>query len=149
MPQLDIRSNFKFEVKQVHNFIRDFTRWTATQPDIQAVALVGSYAREAATATSDIDLVVLADEPDRFLQDTAWVEQFGTVISRKSKDYGKVISLRVEYAALPEVEFGLTTPDWAAAPLDEGTQKVISNGMQVLFERETLLSPILTNLPPI
>lgn len=130
-------------VKQVSDFIHAFTQWAITQSDIQAVALVGSYARGAATATSDIDLVVLTGKPDRYLRDTVWVEQFGTVMSRQTEDYGKVVSLRVEYAALPEVEFGLTTPDWATAPLDDGTQKVISDGIQVLFDRETLLSSYL------
>lgn len=104
---------------------------------------MGSYARGAATVTSDIDLVVLTGKSDRYLRDTALVEQFGTVMSRQTEDYGKVVSLRVEYAALPEVEFGLTTPDWATAPLDDGTQKVISDGIQVLFDRETLLSSYL------
>lgn len=79
---------------------------------------------------------MLTREPDRYLQDTAWVEQFGLVINRQTEVYGKVTSLRVEYVNLPEVEFGLTTPDWDKPPLDAGTQKVISAGMRVLFERE-------------
>jgi hypothetical protein len=39
-----------------------------------------------------------------------------------------------------EVEYGITTPDWAAIPLDAGTREVISGGMIVLFERGILLS---------
>jgi hypothetical protein len=34
----------------------------------------------------------------------------------------------------------MTTPDWAATPLDAGTQEVIRGGMIVLFERGNLLS---------
>lgn len=79
---------------------------------------------------------MLADKPGRYLQDTAWVEQFGAVVSQQVENYGKVVSLRVEYDDLPEVEYGLTTPDWATPPLDAGTRKVISDGIKILFERE-------------
>jgi hypothetical protein len=37
--------------------------------------------------------------------------------------------------------YGMTTPDWAATPLDAGTQKVIQGGMIVLLDRGNLLSP--------
>jgi hypothetical protein len=36
--------------------------------------------------------------------------------------------------------YGMTTPDWAAIPLDEGTREVINGGMTALFERRDLLS---------
>jgi hypothetical protein len=36
--------------------------------------------------------------------------------------------------------FGMTTPDWAATPLDAGTREVIRGGMTALFERGNLLS---------
>jgi hypothetical protein len=36
--------------------------------------------------------------------------------------------------------YGMTTPDWAAIPLDEGTREVILGGTIVLFERGDLLS---------
>jgi predicted nucleotidyltransferase len=124
-----------------NQFLNDFIQWASMQPDIKAVALVGSYARGAASQTSDIDLVILTGEPERYLRDTQWVRQFGSVVKQQIEDYGKVISLRVWYMAGPEVEYGLTTPEWAAFPLDPGTQRVIADGMQVLFERGTWLSP--------
>jgi 3-methyladenine DNA glycosylase AlkD len=56
--------------------------------------------------------------------------------------YGRLTSLRVWYVDGPEVEFGLTTRDWAAQPLDAGTGQVIMEGFQVLYERQALLSPL-------
>jgi hypothetical protein len=38
------------------------------------------------------------------------------------------------------VEYGFTDETWSALPLHEGTKKVISDGMQVLFERGSILS---------
>jgi predicted nucleotidyltransferase len=124
----------------VHAFY--FSRWASGQVDIQAVALVGSYARGTATETSDVDLVVVANQPDLYLQDRTWPEAFGEVVNQRVEDYGKLISLRVQYADKLEVEYGLTDASWAEIPLDEGTREVISGGMKVLFERRPLLSNI-------
>lgn len=127
-------------IEHIKDFINAFTSWASTQPDILAVALVGSYAREAATEDSDIDLVVLTDDPRRYVENTDWLKRFGSIEKQQTEDYGKVTSLRVWYVGGHEVEYGLTTADWAQLPLDEGTQRVIEDGMRVLFEREALLA---------
>lgn len=108
-----------------------------------AAAVVGSHARGAANSQSDVDLVILTTRPQLYLDDTAWVGQFGSVARQQTEQYGRLTSLRVWYVDGPEVEFGLTTPDWAALPLDEGTRRVIQDGMRVLWERTPLLSPLI------
>jgi predicted nucleotidyltransferase len=128
-------------IEHIHDFIEAFVRWASIQPDIHAVGLVGSYARAAARENSDIDLVILTGQPSKYLAETAWVKQFGQVEKYQIEDYGKLTSLRVWYLDGTEVEYGLTTLDWAALPLDEGTQQVISDGMLVLLEQSPLLSP--------
>ncbi len=127
--------------EHIKPFLSSVILWASTQPDIKAVALVGSYAREAATETSDIDLVMLVDDPQRYLQNTDWLTQFGAIDQQQIEDYGMVTSLRVWYTNGYEVEYGLTTSDWMKRPLDEGTRRVIQDGLRVLFEREALLSP--------
>ena len=126
---------------QVIDFIEDFMRWSKKRKDVRAVALVGSYAREAATETSDVDLVIIAEKPRAYLDNTDWIRVFGKAIAQKVEDYGKLTSLRVWYESGLEVEYGFTTRDWAQTPLDAGTQRVIEDGMRVLFEKEVLLSP--------
>jgi hypothetical protein len=49
--------------------------WVRSQPDIRAVAVVGSHARRTPRPDSDIDLVLLAMDPDRFRLDETWVDQ--------------------------------------------------------------------------
>jgi predicted nucleotidyltransferase len=132
-------------LEHIRDYINSVASWASAQPDIRAVALVGSYARNAATETSDIDLVILTNEPARYLENTGWVQQFGHVAKQQTELYGPVTSLRIWYAGGPEVEYGITTPDWAAQPLDEGTRRVIQDGMIVLYEREALLSPCLND----
>ncbi len=127
---------------KVNQFLNEFTDWARSSSDIAAVALVGSYARNAATETSDVDLVVLAHHPERYLRDLGWIWDFGQVEWRQIEDYGKLISVRVWYRDDLEVEYGITDESWAALPLDEGTRQVIAGGMRVLFERESILTNV-------
>lgn len=126
---------------QVIDFIEDFMRWSRRRRDIRAVALVGSYARMQANPASDVDLVIIANDPQKYLTQTEWLRDFGIVITQKVEDYGKLTSLRVWYESGLEVEYGFTTREWVKSPLDRGTKRVIEDGMRVLFEKETLLSP--------
>ena len=126
--------------EKIKQLLNDFTEWAYARPDIQAVALVGSYARNAATATSDVDLVVIANNPELYLNDQSWLERFGEIHQQQGEDYGLVTSIRVWYSDGREVEYGITSERWAAMPLDEGTRQVISDGMRILFERGDLLS---------
>jgi predicted nucleotidyltransferase len=125
---------------RVNQFLNEFTVWAATHWDVRAVALVGSYARNAATATSDVDLVVVVRQPDEYVRDLAWIQRFGSIDRHQLEYYGNVTSIRVWYSDGREVEYGMTDESWATVPLDEGTRWVISDGMQILFEREPLLS---------
>ena len=127
-------------IDDIRDFLEAFTPWAADQADVQGIALVGSYARGAARDDSDVDLVLLTEQAGKYLDDMQWIERFGIVEKHQIEDYGKLISLRVWYQNDIEVEFGVTTPDWAAIPLDAGTQEVMKGGMIVLFERGNLLS---------
>ncbi len=127
-------------IEHIRNFLDSFIAWASAQRDVQGIALVGSYARGAARDDSDIDLVILTDQLPKYVEDIQWTEIFGVVDKHQTEDYGKLTSLRVWYQNGVEVEYGITTPDWAATPLDAGTQEVIRGGLTVLFERGNLLS---------
>jgi predicted nucleotidyltransferase len=51
------------------------TNWAQARPDVRAVALVGSWARGAARPDSDVDLMLLVDEPELFERETDWLEE--------------------------------------------------------------------------
>ena len=123
----------------VSDFLDRVTDWVAHQPTIAAVALVGSHARGEARPDSDIDVVLLCEEPHAFLAHTSWIHSFGTVERCHTEAWGLVTSLRVHYKEGLEVEFGMTTLAWAGLPVDPGTQDVVSHGMRILWDREGLL----------
>ncbi|HKX84775.1 MAG TPA: nucleotidyltransferase domain-containing protein [Pyrinomonadaceae bacterium] len=122
------------------SFLDAFSRWANEHPDIEAAVLVGSHARGAATMGSDVDLVVLTSGVDRYLHDRTWVSAFGEPLECVKEDYGRVTSLRVFYREGLEVEYGFTTPEWAAFPIDEGTRQVVEDGMKVLYDPHGIIA---------
>jgi predicted nucleotidyltransferase len=129
--------------RSVETFLQQITAWAKTEQGILSLGLVGSQARGTAGPDSDVDLVILARDPQSFLQDTTWLARFGAVENRQVEDYGRVQSLRVWYRGGLEVEYGLTDAGWAALPLDPGTRRVVADGLRVLWERQPLLAPLM------
>lgn len=132
--------------RQVGVFLELFCNWASVEVGLLAAALVGSYARRTATPGSDVDLVLIARQPQVYLEDTRWAATFGPVRQMQVEDYGKLKSLRVWYADELEVEYGITDENWAAIPVDEGTRQVVTGGFTVLFERRPLLSRLAASL---
>jgi predicted nucleotidyltransferase len=108
--------------EHIRNFLDAFVPWASVQEDVQAIALVGSYARGAAGDDSDIDLVLLTGEPQKYLEDLKWMERFGLVEKHQTEDYGKLTSIRVWYQNGVEVEYGITimcAPNHSRYPLED------------------------------
>jgi predicted nucleotidyltransferase len=55
-------------IETVARLLESFTSWVRTQPDVQAAALVGSHARNAATEWSDVDLIALTTKVEKYFQ---------------------------------------------------------------------------------
>jgi predicted nucleotidyltransferase len=125
---------------RIKGFLSQVKAWTEQQADIKGVLLVGSYARGVARADSDVDLVILTTKPERYLDSVSFAENFGSVSKWEKEDWGRVTSVRVWYQDGLEVEYGITLPDWVAQPLDSGTLRVVSDGMQIVFDRDGSLS---------
>jgi len=100
-----------------------------------------------ARSDSDIDVIVIVDDPVPYLGTSAWLESFGHVHSIANEDWGLLQSRRVYYIHGMEVEFGITVRSWAGTePVNPGTKEVVSGGMRILYDRETLLQSLLKKL---
>jgi hypothetical protein len=126
----------------VSAFLEAFSRWAGAQPDVKAVALVGSYARDAATPSSDVDLLILVSDVATYIDNQSWVSLFGEVAECREEDWGQVTSLRTFYKDGLEVEYGFSTPDWADAPMDAGSFRVVSDGIKVLYDPLDIISTV-------
>ena len=123
-------------------FLEAFSGWASSQRDVKAVALVGSHARDSATEDSDVDLLILTTDVVKYINDRAWVSQFGETTECRVEDWGKVTSLRSFYKDGLEVEYGFTTPDWAQRPMDAGSLRVVTGGIKILLDAQNILSEV-------
>lgn len=114
-------------------------RWATASKDIAGLLIVGSHARDAARPDSDIDVLLLVDDPEQYVSDQGWLRDFGLITRVETEDWGSVTSLRVFYRKGGEVEFGLARPTWAEQPLDAGTRKVLEDGFLILSDPRGLL----------
>ena len=123
-------------MKEIESFLERVRNWAEIQNDIKAILLVGSYARGQAHEDSDIDLVLMTNEPDKYLNDYSFAETFGNISEIEKEFWGRVTSLRIWYKDSFEVELGITTPDWITEdPLDAGTLRTITDGAKVVIDR--------------
>ena len=59
--------------RQAEAIISAVNRWAAEQNDVSALALVGSYAHGQPGMASDVDLVLVTDDPDRHARGLDWI----------------------------------------------------------------------------
>jgi predicted nucleotidyltransferase len=109
--------------------------WADEDSSLRAVGLAGSYARNAARADSDVDLVVLAIDPQRLLDDDAWHRRFGDVRLVRAERFGVLIERRLQLPSGLEIEVGIVSTSWASIdPVDAGTRKVVQDGFRILHD---------------
>jgi predicted nucleotidyltransferase len=124
-------------------------RWAVGRTDLRAVALVGSWARDDPRSDSDVDLLLLTDNPAAYLDEEQWAEALGAMAFVRTQQWGVVTERRVALASGLEIEFGVTSPAWASTgPLDAGTQQAALDGLVVLHDPDQLLATVLTAVAP-
>ena len=115
-------------------FLETLVAWARGRADIEGIALVGSYARNTASITSDVDLIFLTGERSQYLQDHEWVSQFGKIERIQAESWGDVETLRATYTDGLEVEYNFAEPSWADVPVDPGTRRVVKEGFRILLD---------------
>ncbi len=114
--------------------------WASARPDAIAIGLVGSWARNEAGADSDLDLVVLTENPGAYVEDEGWVAELGARCVVRTKRWGAIAERRIVLASGLELDVGIAEPSWAATtPVDPGTRRVVAGGMLILHDPDGLL----------
>ena len=134
-------------MKEINGFLEKVRKWAAPQSNIKVILLVGSYARGQAHDESDIDLVMLTDEPEKDLQVPSFAGTFGSIDRIEKEYWGRVTSFRIWYQDGFEVELGITTPDWIFDdPLDAGTLRTITGGAEVVTDKTGKVERIIASV---
>ena len=121
-------------------FLTRFVAWATEREDVRGALLVGSRARTETPADqwSDVDLVLVVDEPDRCLTDEQWLEAFGrplltflepTLIEgtfERRVLYETGLDVDIAIFTLASLAQATTQPE-AAAVLARGHQLLIDN----------------------
>lgn len=128
----------------------DVIQWTRQRSDIRAALLIGSYARGSARSDSDVDILVLTEQPSAYRDTTAWANDFNWSVWRapmahwRDADYGPVWSRHFVLQDGSDIEFGFGHPNWAQTePVDEGTRDVVRNGARIMYDPDGLLKQLL------
>jgi predicted nucleotidyltransferase len=126
-----------------HALLESIRGWAATDPDVFALALVGSRARGDEQADSDIDLVLLTERPERFVEREDWATNLGGSVVATRK-WGVVTERRVRLTDGSELDVGVAPRSWAhVSPIDGGTLRVVLDGLKVLHDPAGLLRTLL------
>jgi len=130
--------------REVARLIDSISAWARKREDLRAVALVGSWARGSPRMDSDVDVVLLTDDTTQYTDGEQWTHEFGALaIVVSTQDWGVLTERRFALPSGLEVDVGVVGPSWACtAPLDEGTVKVVSDGLVALHDPDGLLAAV-------
>ncbi|QNN51159.1 nucleotidyltransferase domain-containing protein [Nocardioides mesophilus] len=123
------------------------TQWASAQADVSGLALVGSYACNRPRMGSDVDLVLLTNNPAKHSRGLDWVVSFDPRAELiRDQMWGPLRERRVRLRSGLQVELGVVPPSWAAIPLDSGTKKVLRDGCRILHDPDGIFRAALARL---
>jgi predicted nucleotidyltransferase len=129
--------------EDVEEVLGRVTEWAARREDVRALALVGSWARGRARVDSDIDLVLLVDEPERYSERDEWAAELGADEVSRRREWGAITEHRLVLATTIQLDLGIGPASWAATdPVDSGTYGVVRDGMRVLHDPDGVLAAL-------
>ncbi|MDV4150730.1 nucleotidyltransferase domain-containing protein [Clostridium sp. AL.422] len=129
------------------DFIEKTKEWAINEPFVEAIILVGSYARGTQKVDSDIDLVILTSNKQYYIDNTQILSAFGLIDRSNIEFYGECTSIRIWYNSGLEVEFGMVPLTWIHLPLDYGTERTLSDGYRILVDKKNMFWSIESIIP--
>jgi aminoglycoside 6-adenylyltransferase len=113
--------------------------WAREREDIRAALVVGSQARTDTPADrwSDLDVVLIADDPRALAEDAAWVESFGKPVLTflEATGFGDRVERRVLYEGGEDVDFPLIeAAAWHELSAVPEARSMLVRGYRILYD---------------
>jgi aminoglycoside 6-adenylyltransferase len=126
--------------------------WARERDDVRAAIVVGSQARADAPADrwSDLDIVLLVDDPQGLAADPSWVGAFGSPVLTFLEEtaFGDRVERRVLYETGEDVDFPLLEASaWRELATSTQARIMLGRGYRVLYD-ELGVQPVLEELSP-
>ncbi len=131
-------------LSEVRNLRARLREWAEARPGVVAVGVAGSWAHGNARMDSDVDVVLLSEDQKPYLEGDAWLYELGGVKLVKTQQWRPMTERRFALPSGLEVEMGVAPPSWAVTdPVDEGTRRVVMDGLSVVYDPEGLLAKLI------
>lgn len=124
------------------SILQSLARWGSRDPQIQAALIIGSQAREDHPADdfSDLDLILVAEDPRLLLTTDDWLSPIGNVhISFVETTLGGAQERRVLFDGALDVDFIILSPADFLHALQTDDAQILLRGCRVLFDKQGLL----------
>ena len=103
--------------------------------------MVGSCARDQMHPDSDVDIVILTNDADRYAAATDWADGIPAGAHLRTRRWGALVEQRFRHPSGLELDIGIAETSWAATdPVDAGTREVVRNGFRPLHDPDGLLA---------
>ncbi|GAA4894522.1 nucleotidyltransferase domain-containing protein [Streptomonospora salina] len=122
--------------------------WAHRRGDVAGLLLVGSWARDAARDDSDVDMILLSDDPTLYNAALLTAQEPLTSLIA-NRVWGPVTEWRFRSKSGLEIELGVASPEWArTSPVDAGTRRVVSDGVRTLYDPRGLIADLIAECAP-
>jgi len=125
--------------------IQNFLRFSQACEDFRAAAIIGSRARteKSADEFSDLDMLVLSNDPEKHIDNNDWVSEIGEVHITfvETLPLGNGKERRVMFSGALDVDFAIVPASEAKAMF--ASPEIISvfrKGFKILFDKDDLFS---------
>jgi hypothetical protein len=120
--------------------------WLECRNDLRALALAGSWARGNPKPSSDLDLIIVASDPEEYQSPDEWLCDIPLATAAFEIDryatrmYGCVWSCHVFLKPDAQVELTFAAPAWANIdPSDPGTKSVVADAFRIIVDKDGAL----------
>jgi uncharacterized protein len=133
---------------EANRLLHGFAEWAEKDGSVRGLALVGSWARGTPRDDSDLDLMALTDQLDRWTTNDSWLRELVAELGFKTailnlEIFGAARSWRGWLGQTIELDLTLADVSWAGTqPVDHGTRRVVDDGLVILLDKDGLLRSI-------